>query len=146
MAQINTLQVTETVFRWRNEGLEKTQSEADKLAGSLGKVTAAQAKATDAESKAAASADRAAQGKAKLATANDRFQAQMQAQAQILGMAQSQQDALTAATQRFSDAQSAAARSAAAATGRRTTTCSRWRSRTRRIEQPGSSRSSTPCW
>ncbi|MGU3385836.1 hypothetical protein ACLBYG_15105 [Methylobacterium sp. D53M] len=114
MAQINTLQVTETVFRWRNEGLEKTQAEADKLAGSLGKATAAQTKAMDAETKAAASADRAAQGKAKLATANDRFQAQMQAQAQILGMAQSQQDALTAATQRFSDAQAAAARSAAA--------------------------------
>ncbi|MGU3662138.1 hypothetical protein [Methylobacterium fujisawaense] len=39
---MNNLHVNETVWRYHTEGVEKTRSDVDKLAGSLDKATAAQ--------------------------------------------------------------------------------------------------------
>ncbi|WCS27784.1 hypothetical protein LOK46_13470 [Methylobacterium sp. NMS14P] len=117
MVAVNQIAVNETRFVYTTEGVDRVRSQNEQVASSLDKVTAASGKATDAEGKAASSSDKAAQARAKLAAVQDRFQRQMQAEAQILGMAQSQQDALTAATERFADAQAQAARSASAMQG-----------------------------
>ncbi|XYD07425.1 EF-hand domain-containing protein [Methylobacterium sp. NMS12] len=117
MVAVNQIAVNETRFVYTTEGVDRVRAQNEQVASSLTKVAAASDKATDAEGKAASSSDKAAQARAKLAAVQDRFQRQMQAEAQILGMAQSQQDALTAATERFADAQTQAARSASTLQG-----------------------------